>query len=336
MTTRIFASAVLLLVFTCLALLSCSGSVNDPSVAESSTMTLSEDLDVTTFDSQTALLKGSGVNTDSANAFFVLRWSQRLFHHFNTDTVNGHAAAVAYEQPATLRDRNAVGLDMGTVSVVTGTDTLDLSKFESRFSGVRYGMFGGFNGGRPRHGGCDGIRDGRGGYNHHMSQRRSNKGPGHGFLIANVPFNAGGTYQFLASGADSIPALTQSIQAPSQLVEITGLADMDTVDLTQDLTVTWNGDPAATKMVLVIARGFKFGHFKNHGETVQALVQPVDPSAGSYTVPAQTVQDLLGEAKAGILRLYLSQSNVNMVNDPQLGTILVSAGSDDQVILKVK
>jgi hypothetical protein len=111
---------------------------------------------------------------------------------------------------------------------------------------------------------------------------------------------------------------------------------MDTVDLTQDLTVTWNGDPAATKMVLVIARGFKFGHFKNHGETVQALVQPVDPSAGSYTVPAQTVQDLLGEAKAGILRLYLSQSNVNMVNDPQLGTILVSAGSDDQVILKVK
>ena len=336
MVKRIFASAVIF--FTCAGwfLIGCNGINGPDSTTNDESTTFAETFDVTTLASQTSLLKSTGVNTDSANAFFVLRWSYRLNHVSGGDTVTGHASAVAYNQPSTLRDRNALGLDMGTVSVITGLDTIDLSKFAGIFSGVRYGMFGGFGGNRPPNGGCDGPRGGRGGHHGHGGGPRGNGVTHDSLTIVNIPFIGGGAYQFDVTGSESIPAMTLDIQAPAQLVQITGLADRDSIDATQDLTVTWDGDAAANNTVLVLAPAFGRGHGRSAGQSVEPVFIQVDAAAGSFAISAQALQDLLSAADAEAFSLHLSQSIVNEITDARVGKILVSAGSDDQVILTVK
>lgn len=332
MTKRIFASAVFFLACASFFLVGCNG-LNGPDSTANEDLTFAETFDVTTLSSQTSLLKSTGVNTDSANAFFVLRWSYRLNHFSGGDTVTGHASAVAYNQPSTLRDRNAVGLDMGTVSVIADVDTVDLSKFEGSLFGVRYGMFGGFGSNRPPNGGCDGPRGGRGGH-HGGGGPRGNGGPHDDRPVANIPFISGDGYQFDVTGADAIPAMTLDIQAPAQLVQITGLADRDSIDATQDLTVTWDGDVSANNTVLVLAPAFGRGQ-RGPAQLFEPVFIQIDAS-GSYTISSETLQNLLNESEAEAVSLHISQSIVNEIDDAQVGKILVSAGSDDQVILKVQ
>ncbi len=152
--------------------------------------------------------------------------------------------------------------------------------------------------------------------------------------IVNIPFVGGGAYQFNVTGSGSVAAMTMNIQAPVQLVEITGLADKDSIDATQDLTVTWEGDAAANNSVLVLAPARRHG--SPGGNSVEPVFLSVDATVGSYTISAQTLQDLLTQSGASAFSIHLSQSNVNQITDAQLGTILVSAGSDDQVILVVQ
>jgi hypothetical protein len=322
MMKRFFASALALLTCAAIALVGCE-SLNGPDSAEDESLSLIESFDVTTLDGQTSLLKAAGVNTDSANAFFVLRWSEGLGHFRNSDTLKGHASAVAYEEPATLRDRNAVGLDMGTVSVLSGQSTFDLPKIVSNSFGVRYGMFGD-PGGRGPHSGPRGPRGGHGG-----------PGGGRGETIVNIPFVGGGSYQFNVSGSDKVAAMKLDIKAPSQLVQITGRADKDTIDATQDLTITWSGDAAANNMVLVLAPAMKRKPFGG-GQPVAPIFQRVEAAAGSYTIAARTLQDLLSASNAQALNLHLAQSLVNESTDTQIGKILVSAGSDDRILLTIK
>jgi hypothetical protein len=328
MMKRILAPAMVLLTCVGMALTGCE-SVNGPNSATNVSQSLTGSLDVTSLEGQTSLLKSAGVNTDSANAFFVLRWSKGLEHFQNSDTVLGHASAVAYEQPATLRDRNAVGLDMGTVAVVIDQDTYELPKLENTLFGVRYGMFGGPEGCRREiNGEMGGPHGGRGGHDRPPI--------GDHLAVVNVPFVSGGNYQFEVSGSANVAAMTLAIQAPSQVVQFSGVADKDTIDATQDLTIAWKGDPTANNMVLVLGPAFKPGRFGDRGQPVEPIFQAVDAAAGSYTIPAPTLQGLLSASNAKALNLHLSQAKVNESTDAQLGKILVSASTDDHIILIVK
>jgi hypothetical protein len=237
---------------------------------------------------------------------------------------------VAYEEPATLRDRNAVGLDMGTVFVVSGQDTFELPRLTSTLFGVRYGLFGG------PHGGPKGPKGGPGGG--HGGPHRHDLPNGGSLTIVDIPFVGGGNYQFEVSGSDQVAARTLSINAPSQLVQITGLANQDTIDATQDLTVTWEGDAAANNMVLVLvlAPARKPGRFGGAGQHGEPVFTSLDPAAGSYTISAQSLQDLLSASGATALSLHLSQSVVSEITDATLGKILVGAGTDDRVLLIVQ
>lgn len=321
---RIFASSLALLAGAGIFLAGCE-SLNGPNSADES-LSVAGSFDVTTLDSQTNLLKSAGVNTDSANAFFVLRWSEGPGHFRSSDTVRGHASAVAYETPATLRDRNAVGLDMGTVLVVNGQDTFELPKLTNNLFGVRYGLFGGPRGGPKGRGGPHG---GRGGPHGH---RLPNGGS---LTIVDIPFVGGSNYEFEVTGSDEVAARKLNINAPSQLVQITGRANKDTIDATQDLTVTWEGDAAANNMVLVLAPARKPGRFGG-GQPVEPVFVSLDPAAGSYTISAQILQDLLSASNATALSLHLSQSVVSEITDATLGKILVGAGTDDRVLLIVQ
>jgi hypothetical protein len=302
-------------------------SMNGPQAVDES-QTVEESFDIAALASETGILRTAGINADSANAFFVLRWSQGHGRFQDSDTIKGHASAVAYQEPTTLRDRSAAGLDMGTVSVLNGANTYELAKLEGTLFGVRYGAFGG------PHGGPKGPKGGFGGPRGGHRGPHGDRGGLNGDPVArvNIPFVAGSTYQFAISGSDNVAAMTLDIQAPSQLVQITGLADKDTLDATQDLTITWQGDAAANNAVLVIAPAFKRGRFGGF----EPIFQRIDAAAGSYTIAAQTLQDLLSASNANAINLHLTQSVVREITDADLGKILISAGNDDRVVLIVQ
>lgn len=336
MIKRIFAVSLALLTSAGLVFTGCE-SVNGPEAAVDDSQTVAESFDITALSSQASLLSSAGVNTDSANAFFMLRWSQGLGHFQTGDEVRGHASAVAYEQPTTLRDRDAVGLDMGNVSVANGANQYDLPKLETTLFGVRYGMFGGPGDGKGPHGG--GPRDGHGGPHGRPGIGPRGEMGGHRdslLAIVNIPFAGGAAYQFNVTGAGNIAARTLDIQAPSQLVQITGLADKDTIDATQDLTITWEGDATAGQTVLVLAPAFKRGRLGGPDQFVEPVFLSVNAAAGSYTITAQTLQDLLSASGATAFALHLSQAVVRELSDANLGKILISAGADDKVVLHVK
>jgi len=315
---RIFAFSMILLACAGMFLAGCE-SLNGPDAAVDEAATITESFEASTLDGEASILKSAGVIVDSANAFLTLRWSEESGRFQSDNTVKGHAAAVAFEKPTTLRDRNALGLDMGEVSVLNGTNQFDLPKLTNTLFGVRYGKFGGPRG--PK-GGMGGPRGGHGGPRDSL------------FAIVNIPFIGGSTYQFNITGSDKVAAMKLDIKAPAQLVQIAGLANKDTIDATQDLTITWQGD-ATTNTVLVLAPARKHGRF-GRGQPVQPIFQRVDAGALSYTISTQTLQDLLNQSTAKAFSLHLSQSVVNEIIDATLGKILVSAGTDDQVLLTVK
>jgi hypothetical protein len=329
MNKRLLASSLAL--FAGAGIFVACESMNGPQTVDES-LTVAESFDISALENETGILRTAGVNADSANAFFVLRWSQGHGRFQDSDTIKGHASAVAYQEPTTLRDHNASGLDMGTVSVVSGQNTYELAKIVSDVLGVRYGMFGGPHGGPKgpkggfggRHGGHGGPHGERGGPN------------GDPLALVNIPFVAGSTYQFEITGSDNVAAMTLDIQAPSQLVQITDLADKDTIDATHDLTITWQGDAAANNMVLVIAPAFKRGRFDGSGQPVEPIFLNLDPAAGSYTIAAQTLQELLSASNANAINLHLTQSVVREITDANLGKILISVGNDDRVVLVVQ
>jgi hypothetical protein len=322
MNKRLLASSLALLASAGI-FVACE-SMNGPQAVDES-LTVAESFDIAALESETGILKTAGVNADSANAFFVLRWSQGHGRFQDSDAIKGHASAVAYQEPTTLRDRNAVGLDMGAVSVLNSQNTYELAKIENDVLGVRYGMFGG------PHGGPKGPRGGFGG------PRGSHGGPyGDPIALVNIPFVAGSTYQFEITGSDNVAAMMLDIQAPAQLVQITGLADKDTIEATQDLAITWEGDAAANNMVLVLAPAFKRGRFGGSGQPVEPVFQRLDAAAGNYTISTQTLQDLVSKSNAKALSLHLAQGVLREITDANLGKILVSAGTDDRVLLIVQ
>jgi len=311
-----------------LLLIGCE-SLNGPDAARDEALDLEESFDVTSTESQESILKSSGVNLDSANGFFLVRWSEVPLRFKDSTIVAGHASAVAFEKASTPRDRKAVGLDMGTVSLLIGSDKFDLRKLVLRFSNsVRYGFGGGPQGGKG------GPRGGRGGPDGSFGGPRGGQG-GPQLTMVNIPFVGGGSYQFDVTGSDKVAAMKLDIKAPAKLVAITGLADKQEIDATQDLKITWDGDAAANDMALVIAPLVKRGRFGS-GQRVQPIFQTVNAAAGSYTVTAPTLQDLLSKSGAKALSVHLSQGVHVEVNDAKLGKILVSAGADDRVLLTVK
>jgi hypothetical protein len=88
-------------------------------------------------------------------------------------------------------------------------------------------------------------------------------------------------------------------------------------------------------MVLVLAPAFKRGRFGG-GQPVAPIFQKLNAADGSYTITTQTLQDLLSASNAKALSLHLAQGMLNEITEANLGKILVSAGTDDRVLLNVK
>ncbi len=321
MVKRIFLSTFALLAGAGIFLAGCE-SMTEPETAGEESIALEESFDISAMENQASLLKAAGANLDSANGFFLLRWNEAPAHLQNDNMLRGHASSVVFAAPSIPRDFTAAGLDMGSVAVAIGSDKFDLRKIVNALSGVRYGESGG--GPRGPRGGVGGPHGGQGGPHGGRPE------------IVNIPFVAGGNYQFEITGSDQVAAMKLDITALAQLVKITGFTDGQKIDIARDLLVTWEGESTANDMVLVLGPMMKRGRSGGAGQRVQPFVQRLNAADGGYTIAAQVLQDLVSASGAEALSLRLSQGVHREINDANIGKIFVTAGSGDCVRLAVK
>lgn len=313
---RIFAPATLAL---CAGMLIGCNSLTEPETAVDET-SLESSFDITSEAAQTSLLQASGVNVDSANGFFILNWHEIMRPDQTDATVSGRANAVSYGATQAFPRSRVPGVDMGDVSVTLDQTSYVLPKIESPFAGVRYGSMGkpGGRGGRGPGGRGPGGHGPRGG-----------NPPFAGVDSLNIPFVGGGTYQFAASGSSAVPAMNVDIQAPTSLAQIGGVANGDTISVSQDLTITWTPDASITNLTLVVAPARHRGRFPGGGTDQQPAMITLDPAAGSYTITAQALQDALGDAKG--LMLHLNQGTHKEVTNSDGTKYVVAIHSSDGV-----
>ncbi len=316
-----------------MALLACGAlfigceSLTEPEAALDD-QTLESSFDITAQDTQVNLLQAAGVNVDSANGFFLLNWNELLKPRATEAEVVGHAAAVAFGSTLSVPRSNTPGVDMGMVTLTINQTSFELPKITFGNAGVRYGIMRPRGGHGPRPGGLGqgGPRDGRGG-------PRGDRGHSPlGRDSLNVPFVSGGLYQFAASGATEVPALNFEIQAPLAFVQIGGVANDESIDVTQDLTITWTGDATVSNMTLVLAPAFHRGRFHGGNQGRTPVMITLDPAAGSYTITAQTLQDVLGDANG--LMLHLAQGTHREVTQADGTKYVVGVRVSDSVRLK--
>lgn len=292
--------------FVPMAMLVCAGafvgcqSLTEPETALND-QTLVSDFDVTTQADQISLLEAAGADVDSANGFFLLNWNEMKQRQTSDAQVIGRATAVSFGSTLSVPRSKTPGVDMGEVTLAIHADVFALPKITFPNDGVRYGLVG-FRGGPP-HGGPRGEHGGP----HGRSGEPGGKAgqPPFGVDSLNIPFVSSGVYQFAASGSEQVPALTLDIQAPAQLLQIGGVTDDQIIDVTQDLTITWTGDASVSEMTLVLAPAFHRGRFDGMNQRPEPLMITLDPAAGSYTISAQTLQDVLGDANG--LMLHVAQ-----------------------------
>lgn len=320
-----------------LALLMCAGafigcqSVTEPETAFDD-QTLESSFDVTAQASQLTLLEAAGVNVDSANGFFLLHWNEKLHPQATAAQVIGRATAVSFGSTLSIPRSKTPGVDMGEVTLAIAAEVFALPKITFPNDGVRYGIMGlrGGHGLPPR----GGPREGHGGPRGNGHGPRGQFGhPPAGLDSLNIPFVGSGVYQFAASGSEQVPALTLDIQAPAQLVQIGGVSDDQIIDPTQDLTITWTGDASVSKMTLVLAPAFHRGRFNGANQRPEPLMITLDPAAGSYTISAQTLQEVLGEANG--LMLHVAQGSHREVTLGDGTKYVIGLRTSDGVKLRV-
>ncbi len=318
---RIFAPATLAL---CAGILIGCNSLTEPETASDET-SLESSFDITSEAAQTSLLQASGVNVDSANGFFILNWHEIMRPDQTETTISGRANAVSFGATQSFPRSRVPGVDMGEVSVALNQTNYMLPKIESQFAGVRYGSLG-KPGGRGPGGRGPGGR-GPGGNGGHGP--RGGNPPFAGVDSLNIPFVGGSTYQFAASGSSAVPAMNVDIQAPAALVQLGGVANGDTISVSQDLTITWTPDASITNLTLVVAPARHRGRFPGGGTEQKPTMTPLDPAAGSYTITAQALQDALGNAQG--LMLHLNQGTHKEVINSDGTKYIVALHSSDGV-----
>lgn len=307
-------------------------SLTEPEAALDDT-SLESSFDITSEATQASLLQAAGVNVDSANGFFTLNWHEHLFPGQSEAVVSGRANAVSFGATQAFPRSRVPGVDMGEVTLAVNQTSFALPKLESTFAGVRYGameMRGGPRGGGHGSGGPNGG-GGMGGPRGGGQGRGGN--PPIGLDSLNVPFVGGATYQFAASGSNAVPAMNVDLQAPAALAQIGGVADGDTINVSQDLTITWTPDAAVTRMTLVLAPAHKRGRFQGGNQGNPPAMISLDPAAGSYTITAQALQDALGDGNG--LMLHLDQGTHREVTNTDGTKYIVSLRSSDGVRVRV-
>lgn len=304
----------------------------------------------------------NGTDLEGVDAIFSLGWHPFYNPIEEELQIRSDAFAVALNSDSTQERRLRAGKDMGTVTLVFSQGEFELNKRELPNGGVVYNI------GKKMHGRKGGFRSGgRGGpeSNNQGGFGRGNRGGnqrGLGFGSGNlggmrpgnhegnnepdidIPFVAGDTYSFTATGSEDFPALTVSITAPQQTLQITSPANDSAINSSEDLKVSWDGGASEGKLVIGLipvidrdnnqgsfGRGPR-GHRRGSGNHEPPPRYEIETNTGEYTIPAADIQALASDENVtGIIVQVMQMIQQETEQDGKKYVTSIRTG--DQVVL---
>ncbi len=297
----------------------------------------------------------NGTDLEGVDAIFSLGWHPFYNPVEEELQIRSDAFAVALNSDSTQEHRKRAGKDMGTVTLVFSQGEFELNKRELPNGGVVYnigkkmhGRKGGFRSGG--HGGTESNNQGgfgrgnRGGNQRDLGFGSGNLGgmrpshEGNDEPDVDIPFVPGDTYSFTVTGSEDFPALTVSITAPQQALQITSPANDGAINSSEDLLVSWDGGAIEGKLVIglipVIDRNNRGqrGHRSGSENHERPPHYEIETNTGEYTIPAADIQTLLSDENVTGIIVQVMQ-RIQQETEQGEAKYVTGIRTGDQVVL---
>jgi hypothetical protein len=285
-----------------------------------------------------AQLAVAGETDQATKGVFSIGWKKFVGPDITDGGMVGEAYAVVHPETSSA-SIHPTGLDIGTVTLSYSGGSVVMTKRTGRDSSVLYETFG------------KGMRIEEG-------------------TAVNIPFVANSPYTFNVSGSSNFTAGAFIVTAPASLLSLTGHANGDTVSISQDLKIQWQGGSSTDSVLVRIVphltrvqmaqRGMhgEFDSLKAHAgkggpgchrqgkfstggpleglgpEFAKGVVVTV-PNTGSYTMTASDLQTLLSGTTASEVQVGVTQVvKQEVAHDSGVVSVLLRNG--DRVVLHAK
>jgi hypothetical protein len=283
-------------------------------------------------------LDATGIPMDSTDGIFSIGWNE-FYDPMTNDTItHGHAFAVTFDDVNTQGPRPIKnGIDIGSVFINYQSNHIELEKIVNPFGGVLYSLF-------PQ--------------------------PINGNDLEFIPNEV---YEFEITGSANFGAVNISLTTPSTLMNFTN-SNFDTIDVNNDLLLTWNGGTSANPVAIHIlpqmffqplfqerignfgqvnhgnynsgfgnGPGFRPGGHPGIGPHLLPFPMPIHmgifevlpDNSGQYTVTAADLQNLLNNTDATGIICHVSQLNAVEV-DHEGRTLRAAMRNGDQLMLSIQ
>lgn len=286
--------------------------VNSPTLDDTVAESLSLTSATATLNEEMTDAQAAGIDIEDVNALFSLAWHPFVDRTTQEEEIKGKAFAVAPNADSTMQPRLRSGLDMGQVFINYPDGSLELNKMEKRNGGFFYGL----------------GKKGRGRFGDEGSADEA----------VNIPFIAGATYTFEATGSETFAAVSVGITAPGSAIEVTSHEQDAEIDGSVALDLTWSGGVADQPVVVSLSparerpdgqgagrgpgsgsgrggrsggRGSGRGHGRGMGPGGPGRFHgarfELETNTGAFTVPAEELQNLLSNENISGIKVQITQ-----------------------------
>ncbi len=279
---------------------------------------------IASVDEDMEMLKASGVNVDSADAVFSLGWNQFIGPMHQSANTSSHAHVAGFDELQNIHPRLGGGVDLGTVYINYSGQQVELNKIQTREGGLFYSNLNK----RP------GMRGDRHGKNKPKGGKPQGGNRGPGGQVTEIEYIPNTEYQFETSGSTHFNPINVSLTSPPALIDIASHENRDTINVANDLDLTWNGGTTDTKITIrILPHHFpgqgKHPHPRHFSEGIFILL---DTNPGQYTVAASDIQNLINSLNTNQIVIMVSQFDVNEIEN-EGKNIHVVMRNGDRVVL---
>jgi hypothetical protein len=216
------AHIALVLLFSFVLLWGCS---DRPESTQPSADNASTDATAATIENEYLSIQDAGGDLGNAKGIFELGWQELFNPRTRTAITVGNAMAVGFDSTPDLGHRRPpAGVDMGSLYLNYGDTRLQMQKLTGPRGGTMY-----VSAPPPR--------------------PATPPAPG-------IAFVANGSYTFEVTGSEAFTAVTANLTAPPALLNITSPVEGDSMDMSGDLVITWQGGYANAGVLVTVMPGF--------------------------------------------------------------------------------
>jgi len=305
---------VLCLIFV--LFISCSEKTQQPQQARFNTEL--EQAYITSVNEDFELLKASGINMDSANVIFSLGWNQFIGPMHQGSNHSSHARAVGFEEPQNIHPRLRGGEDLGTVNINYSGQQIELNKIQTPEEDIFYSNF---------------IKP----HKRHSRKRGPGGQNGSDGNIVDIQYNPSTEYQFVTTGAGNFNPISMSVTSPAELLDITSNQNGDTINVNNDLSLTWAGGSETDKIAIrILPHQFpghgRHPHPRHFAEGIFILL---DTNTGQHTISTTELWNLVNSTNTAEIAIMVTQLSISEIeNDGMIYHAVMRSG--DRIIVNVE